>query len=104
VPPRAFEVTSGSKPFGESDFIGDMLSSSAQPSVGTKLEGLLLDELEEDFNPRAYEQMPSNINNSSSVTLCSSNGSVSSPPLCEYRKVNKSLLILRPAMEAAASC
>ncbi|PNF29250.1 PTB domain-containing engulfment adapter protein 1 [Cryptotermes secundus] len=81
VPPRAFEVGSGSKPFGESDFIGDMLSSSAQPSVGTKLEGLLLDELEEDFNPRAYEQMPSNINSSGSVTLSSSNGSVSSPPL-----------------------
>jgi hypothetical protein len=80
VPPRAFEVGSCSKPFGENDFIGDMLSSSAQPSVGTKLEGLLLDELEEDFNPRAYEQMPSNNNNSSS-----SNGSVTSPPLCEYR-------------------
>jgi len=25
------------------------------PSVGTKLEGLLLDEMDEDFNPRAEE-------------------------------------------------
>jgi hypothetical protein len=80
-------VSSGNKPFGESDFIADMLSPAVQPSVGTKLEGLLLDELEEDFNPRAYEQMPSNINNSSSVTLSNSNGSVPSPPLCEYREV-----------------
>jgi hypothetical protein len=84
VPPRAFEASSGSKPFGENDFIGDMLSSSAQPSVGTKLEGLLLDELEEDFNPRAYERMTSNINNSGSITLSNTNGSPSSPPLCEY--------------------
>jgi hypothetical protein len=84
VPPRAFEASSGSKPFGENSFISDMLSS-AQPSVGTKLEGLLLDELEEDFNPRAYERMSSNIiNDSGSLSL--SNGSVSSPPLCKYRK------------------
>jgi hypothetical protein len=84
VPPRAFEASSGSKPFGENSFISDVLSSSVQPSVGTKLEGLLLDELEEDFNPRAYERMSSSINDSGSLSL--SNGSVSSPPLCEYRK------------------
>ncbi|XP_021933552.1 PTB domain-containing engulfment adapter protein 1 isoform X2 [Zootermopsis nevadensis] len=78
VPPRAFEASSGSKSFGDNSFISDMLSS-AQPSVGTKLEGLLLDELEEDFNPRAYERMSSNINDSGSLSL--SNGSISSPPL-----------------------
>lgn len=83
VPPRAFEASSGNKPFGENSFISDLLSS-AQPSVGTKLEGLLLDELEEDFNPRAYERMSSSINDSGSLSL--SNGSVSSPPLCKYRK------------------
>nr|CAD7588058.1 unnamed protein product [Timema genevievae] len=36
---------------GSSDIV-----PSSQPTVGTKLEGLLLDELEEDFNPRAYER------------------------------------------------
>lgn len=40
VPPRAFEKNS---------FIGEI------PAVGTKLEGLLLDELDDDFNPRAFE-------------------------------------------------
>nr|CAD7453215.1 unnamed protein product [Timema tahoe] len=75
VPPRAFEA---SKPFGEDDFLSDMIPSS-QPTVGTKLEGLLLDELEEDFNPRAYER------NSVGVAgiFPASNGSTSSPPLCE---------------------
>lgn len=29
---------------------------SPDPSVGTRLEGLLLDELDDDFNPRAFEQ------------------------------------------------
>nr|CAD7402709.1 unnamed protein product [Timema cristinae] len=73
VPPRAFEA---SKPFGEDDFLSDMIPSS-QPTVGTKLEGLLLDELEEDFNPRAYE------GNSVGVAgiFPASNGSTSSPPL-----------------------
>ncbi|XP_069703551.1 PTB domain-containing engulfment adapter protein 1-like isoform X2 [Periplaneta americana] len=48
VPPRAFEA-------------------EVQPAVGTKLEGLLLEELDEDFNPRAHER--------------SANGSTCSPPL-----------------------
>ncbi|KAJ9591282.1 hypothetical protein L9F63_002185, partial [Diploptera punctata] len=78
VPPRAFEATS-SKAFGEDSFISDMLSTN-QPSVGTKLEGLLLNELDEDdFNPRAYECLPSN-NNSGNVTF-NTNGSTTSPPL-----------------------
>nr|CAD7263474.1 unnamed protein product [Timema shepardi] len=73
VPPRAFEA---SKPFGEDDFLSDMIPSS-QPTVGTKLEGLLLDELEDDFNPRACE------GNSAGVAgiFPASNGSASSPPL-----------------------
>lgn len=28
---------------------------SPDPLVGTRLEGLLLDELDDDFNPRAFE-------------------------------------------------
>jgi hypothetical protein len=80
IPPRA---SSSGREFRETDFT---LLPSFLPSVGTKLEGLLLDELEEDFNPRAYEQMTSNINNNGSLPLSNSNGSASSPPLCEYRK------------------
>ncbi|XP_049781778.1 PTB domain-containing engulfment adapter protein 1-like isoform X1 [Schistocerca cancellata] len=57
VPPRAFEAPKSS--FGD-DFM------SEQPAVGRKLEGLLLDEIE-DFNPRAHEQPV--------------NGSSSPPPL-----------------------
>ncbi|XP_043465817.1 PTB domain-containing engulfment adapter protein 1-like [Leptopilina heterotoma] len=52
VPPRSFE-----KSFDD-DFIGKN-SSTPTPAVGTKLEGLLMDEFEEDFNPRAFEN-PSN--------------------------------------------
>ncbi|GFG38739.1 hypothetical protein Cfor_02770, partial [Coptotermes formosanus] len=75
IPPRA---SSSGREFRETDFT---LLPSFLPSVGTKLEGLLLDELEEDFNPRAYEQMTSNINNNGSLPLSNSNGSASSPPL-----------------------
>lgn len=57
VPPRAFEKNS---------FISEV------PSVGTKLEGLLLDEMDDDFNPRAFE------NNSSPFTINNNNGT---PPL-----------------------
>ncbi|XP_048513848.1 PTB domain-containing engulfment adapter protein 1-like [Athalia rosae] len=46
VPPRSFE-----KNFDD-DFISGELPA---PTVGTKLEGLLMDEFEEDFNPRAHE-------------------------------------------------
>lgn len=53
------------------------------PAVGTKLEGLLIEELEDDFNPRAYE------NNSSTQNFIANNGNSSSntsspPPLCKY--------------------
>lgn len=52
VPPRQ---NSGSN-FNTQTF-GDISDLDVNvPSVGTKLEGLLMDELEEDFNPRAYEQ------------------------------------------------
>lgn len=68
------------------------------PSVGTKLEGLLMDEFEEDFNPRAYETATANgltnhqssHNNllngqvsSNSNFFSQSNGTTSPPPLCK---------------------
>lgn len=58
VPPRSFENT---------------------PSVGTKLEGLLLNELEHDndFDPRSFE------NNHNTQFCPSTNGNTSSPPLSE---------------------
>lgn len=46
IPPRS----------GESNFMTHNQGISSAPSVGTKLEGLLLDEMDEDFNPRAEEQ------------------------------------------------
>jgi len=46
VPPRSFEKSA------------DLISDT--PSVGTKLEGLLLDELDDDFNPRAFEAQTTN--------------------------------------------
>lgn len=57
--------------------------TSNQPSVGTKLEGLLLDDLEDDFNPRAFEPQPNNrvITNNLSSGLF--NGNSTSPPSCE---------------------
>ncbi|XP_012270103.1 PTB domain-containing engulfment adapter protein 1 [Orussus abietinus] len=88
VPPRSFE-----KSFDD-DFMGT--EPAPVPSVGTKLEGLLMDEFEEDFNPRAYESTANGVanshptNNGSLINgqLSSSgnffpqvNGSVSSPPL-----------------------
>lgn len=57
---------------------------SSQPTVGTKLEGLLLDDLEDDFNPRAYEDQSQPVthvgNNTSPTNLF--NGS--SPPSRKY--------------------
>ncbi|XP_034230205.1 PTB domain-containing adapter protein ced-6 isoform X2 [Thrips palmi] len=52
IPPRA----------GENNFMMHNQVTSSAPSVGTKLEGLLLDEMDEDFNPRAEENSvaPSN--------------------------------------------
>lgn len=54
---------------------------SDAPSVGTKLEGLLLDELDDDFNPRAFEISQPAFNN-----ISNNNGA---PPLC------KCLLLLK---------
>ncbi|XP_075988278.1 PTB domain-containing adapter protein ced-6 isoform X2 [Anticarsia gemmatalis] len=48
----------GKHSFGTGKLIGD-LSSSKNPSVGTKLEGLLLNsDSDSDFDPRAYESEP----------------------------------------------
>lgn len=68
------------------------------PSVGTKLEGLLMDEFEEDFNPRAYETAANGLANhqsnnnpllngqisSGSNFFSQSNGTTSPPPLRMY--------------------
>lgn len=88
VPPRSFE-----KSFDD-DFMGN--EPSPAPSVGTKLEGLLMDEFDEDdFNPRAYETAANGLANhqsnnnplfngqlsSGSNFFSQSNGTTSSPPL-----------------------
>ncbi|KAG8040002.1 hypothetical protein G9C98_001520 [Cotesia typhae] len=86
VPPRNFD-----KAFDD-DFITNNESSSSiqSPAVGTKLEGLLMDEFEEDFNPRAYEttangfgnHQNNNLSNGQSASLfVSSNGNGTTPPL-----------------------
>ncbi len=54
---------------------------SPDPSVGTRLEGLLLDELDDDFNPRAYEQSVSDQKSQSSPV---NNTSPVTPPMCKY--------------------
>ncbi|KAK3927750.1 PTB domain-containing adapter protein ced-6, partial [Frankliniella fusca] len=59
-------------------------AGASSPSVGTKLEGLLLDEMDEDFNPRAEENSTSLASSSASVTsstahLAMSNGVSSAP-------------------------
>lgn len=80
MPPRVFE---SSKPFDD-DFLRDN-STLNQPSVGTKLEGLLLDDLEDDFNPRAFEgegQTTTKVVNNTSPTGLF-NGNSTSPPLCK---------------------
>lgn len=67
-----------------------------KPTVGTKLEGLLMDEFEEDFNPRAFESAVNGIANhqtnhssllngqisTNSNFFSQSNGTTSPPPLC----------------------
>ncbi|XP_033349995.1 PTB domain-containing engulfment adapter protein 1-like [Bombus vosnesenskii] len=88
VPPRSFEKTF------DDNFMGS--EPTPTPSVGTKLEGLLMDEFEEDFNPRAYETATANgltnhqssHNNllngqvsSNSNFFSQSNGTTSPPPL-----------------------
>ncbi|KAK9299597.1 hypothetical protein QLX08_007410 [Tetragonisca angustula] len=87
VPPRSFEKTF------DDNFMGG--ESTPTPSVGTKLEGLLMDEFEEDFNPRAYESTANGLTNhqtnynnllngqvsSNSNFFSQSNGTTSPPPL-----------------------
>ncbi|XP_071869742.1 PTB domain-containing engulfment adapter protein 1 [Bombus fervidus] len=87
VPPRSFEKTF------DDNFIGS--EPTPTPSVGTKLEGLLMDEFEEDFNPRAYETAANGLTNhqsshnsllngqvsSNSNFFSQSNGTTSPPPL-----------------------
>ncbi|KOC68657.1 PTB domain-containing adapter protein ced-6 [Habropoda laboriosa] len=87
VPPRSFE-----KSFDD-NFMGS--EPAPTPSVGTKLEGLLMDEFEEDFNPRAYESAANGLGNhqtnhnsllngqvsSNSNFFSQSNGTTSPPPL-----------------------
>ncbi|XP_011638504.1 PTB domain-containing engulfment adapter protein 1-like [Pogonomyrmex barbatus] len=70
VPPRSFE-----KSFDD-DFIGN--EPAPVPSVGTKLEGLLMDEFEEDFNPRAYETAANGLTNHQSNNNPLLNGQLSS--------------------------
>ncbi|XP_076757795.1 PTB domain-containing engulfment adapter protein 1 [Xylocopa sonorina] len=87
VPPRSFEKTF------DDNFMGS--EPAPTPSVGTKLEGLLMDEFEEDFNPRAYESAVNGLANhqtnhnsvlngqisSNSNFFSQSNGTTSPPPL-----------------------
>ncbi|XP_003694775.1 PTB domain-containing engulfment adapter protein 1 [Apis florea] len=87
VPPRSFEKTF------DDNFMGN--EPTPTPSVGTKLEGLLMDEFEEDFNPRAYESAINGLANhqtshnnllnsqvsSNSNFFSQSNGTTSPPPL-----------------------
>lgn len=70
VPPRSFE-----KSFDD-DFMGN--EPAPMPSVGTKLEGLLMDEFEEDFNPRAYETAANGLANHQSNNNPLLNGQISS--------------------------
>ncbi|XP_011301628.1 PTB domain-containing engulfment adapter protein 1 [Fopius arisanus] len=83
VPPRSFD-----KSFDD-DFMDKQVPT---PVVGTKLEGLLMDEFEEeeeDFNPRAYETASNGFSlNSCSIAngeatspFASTNGTSTSPPL-----------------------
>ncbi|KAH0946741.1 hypothetical protein HN011_006040 [Eciton burchellii] len=72
VPPRSFE-----KSFDD-DFMGS--EPVPIPSVGTKLEGLLMDEFEEDFNPRAYETAANGLANHQSNNNLLLNGQMSSGP------------------------
>uniref|UniRef100_A0A224XPC1 Putative cell death protein 6 n=2 Tax=Panstrongylus TaxID=65342 RepID=A0A224XPC1_9HEMI len=75
VPPRSFEKNA---------FISDI------PSVGTKLEGLLLDELDDDFNPRAYETQTNNVQKSQQNLLLNNNGPpplLAPPPKTSTRKM-----------------
>lgn len=69
--------------FGEGESMSDF--NLTVPIVGTKLEGLLLDELEEDFNPRAYESQQSLdvVRSSSNIqTSQTCNGNpITTPPL-----------------------
>ncbi|CAH0381687.1 unnamed protein product [Bemisia tabaci] len=72
VPPRAFQ----NQPFEQNDLISN---NNFEPAVGTKLEGLLLDELDDDFNPRAYETVGDS-SAAQNQTGFTSNGNLHSPP------------------------
>ncbi|CAD1472729.1 unnamed protein product, partial [Heterotrigona itama] len=83
VPPRSFEKTFDDNFMGRSE-------TTPTPSVGTKLEGLLMDEFEEDFNPRAYESTANGLTNhnnllngqvSSNSNFFSQTNGTTSPPL-----------------------
>ncbi|XP_026685228.1 PTB domain-containing adapter protein ced-6-like [Diaphorina citri] len=91
VPPRSFhndllsELALTSSPGGAG-------SSAVAPSVGRKLEGLLLDDLlEDDFDPRAHESASGSAN---SATGSASSASVAPPLLApppQTRRGNKAL-------------
>ncbi|KAK0175302.1 hypothetical protein PV327_009062 [Microctonus hyperodae] len=72
VPPRSFEKTF------DDDFLSNEPTSTPTPIVGTKLEGLLMDEFEEDFNPRAYETAANGFGNHQ-VNNTLTNGQTTSP-------------------------
>lgn len=59
---------------------------SPDPTVGTRLEGLLLDELEDDFNPRAFERSAKEQSKSSSSPVTT--GLSVTPPVCMYQLKN----------------
>jgi len=67
----------------------DLTSPISEPSVGTKLQGLLLDEIDEDFNPRATESNNTSISSALTSTPFSSNGvnSTSPAPLRTYSNI-----------------
>lgn len=89
VPPRSFEVSS-QRPSLVTDLLGQA-SAAAAPFVGTRLQGLLLDEdledEDDDFNPRAHENINTMSNGHlhvSSSQPCAINGNTAAsvpPPL-----------------------
>ena len=96
VPPRSFE----SKSFDDDFFSSETPTPPNSNSSNSKLEDLLIDQLvEDDFNPRAFEAMPSTNGLSSSNYQLNNNGTngqitagaiftqtngVNAPPLRKY--------------------
>lgn len=62
------------------------------PAVGTKLEGLLLNEFEQDndFDPRSYEHT---VNNSTQM-ISNTNGNATSPPLRKFKVIFSIFIIV----------